>query len=67
MDAGAVGVCVQKLSEAEASGQSVTDIYIRDEVIAPHKLAHLAALAKRITLAVAVEIPRSASTASPRR
>ena len=56
MAAGAVGVCVQKLSEAEALADAgVTDIYISNEVIAPHKLARLALLAKRITLAVAVD------------
>ena len=54
--AGAVGVCVQKLGEAEAFADTgVTDIYISNEVIAPHKLARLAVLAKRITLAVAVD------------
>lgn len=54
--AGAVGVCVQKLSEAEALADAgLTDIYISNEVIAPHKLARLAQLAKRITLAVAVD------------
>ncbi|MEO8808132.1 MAG: alanine racemase, partial [Burkholderiaceae bacterium] len=54
--AGAVGVCVQKLSEAEALADAgVADIYISNEVIAPHKLARLALLAKRITLAVAVD------------
>ena len=56
MAAGAVGVCVQKLSEAEALADAgLTDIYISNEVIAPHKLARLALLAKRITLAVAVD------------
>jgi D-serine deaminase-like pyridoxal phosphate-dependent protein len=56
MAAGAVGVCVQKLSEAEAlAGAGVANIYISNEVIAPHKLARLALLAKRITLAVAVD------------
>jgi D-serine deaminase-like pyridoxal phosphate-dependent protein len=56
MAAGAVGVCVQKLSEAEALADAgVADIFISNEVIAPHKLARLALLAKRITLAVAVD------------
>ena len=54
--AGAVGVCVQKLSEAEALADAgINDIYISNEVIAPHKLARLAQLAGRITLAVAVD------------
>ena len=56
MAAGAVGVCVQKLSEAEALADAgVSDIFISNEVIAPHKLARLARLGQRITLAVAVD------------
>ena len=54
--AGAVGVCVQKLSEAEAlAAGGVTDIFITNELIAPSKLARLAVLAGRIQLAVAVD------------
>lgn len=54
--AGAVGVCVQKLSEAEALAEAgVADIYISNEVIDVRKLARLAELAKRIHLAVAVD------------
>lgn len=54
--AGAVGVCVQKLAEAEALADAgIDDIYISNEVIAPHKLARLAQLAARIRLAVAVD------------
>jgi len=54
--AGAVGVCVQKLGEAEALAEAgVTDIYISNEVIAEAKLARLAALAGRIKLAIAVD------------
>ena len=56
--AGAVGVCVQKVSEAEALADAgITDLYISNEVIAPAKLARLAALAGRVTLAVAVDSP----------
>ena len=41
--AGAVGVCVQKTSEAEAMvAGGVTDVYISNEVIAPAKLARVA-------------------------
>ena len=54
--AGAVGVCVQKLSEAEAlAAAGISDIFISNEVIATAKLARLVALARRITLAVAVD------------
>jgi D-serine deaminase-like pyridoxal phosphate-dependent protein len=57
--AGAVGVCVQKLSEAEAladaPGGGVTDIFISNEIIDPAKLARVAVLAQRVTLAIAVD------------
>jgi D-serine deaminase-like pyridoxal phosphate-dependent protein len=47
--AGAVGVCVQKTSEAEAmAAGGVTDIYISNEVIAPAKLARVASLAQKL-------------------
>lgn len=49
--AGAVGICVQKTSEAElmAAG-GVHDIYISNEVIAPNKLARVARLAQKLAL-----------------
>ena len=56
MQAGAVGVCVQKLSEAEALAEAgVADIFISNEVIDIAKLTRLATLAGRIKLAVAVD------------
>ncbi len=56
MAAGAVGVCVQKTSEAEAlAAAGVDDLYISNEVIAPAKLARVAALAQRVRLAIAVD------------
>ena len=56
MDAGAVGVCVQKVGEAEAlAEQGIADIFISNEIVAPAKLARVAALARRIRLAVAVD------------
>ena len=55
-DAGAVGVCVQKTSEAEAlAAAGVDDLYISNEVIDPAKLARVAALAARVRLAIAVD------------
>jgi D-serine deaminase-like pyridoxal phosphate-dependent protein len=49
IEAGAVGVCVQKTSEAEALAQAgVSDIYISNEVIAPHKLQRVATLARTL-------------------
>ncbi|HEY9066135.1 MAG TPA: DSD1 family PLP-dependent enzyme [Burkholderiaceae bacterium] len=56
IEAGAVGVCVQKLSEAEVLAErGVADIFISNEVIAASKLERLAQLALRIKLAVAVD------------
>ena len=56
MAAGAVGICVQKVSEAEAlAAAGVADIYISNEVIAQDKLARVTALAGRIRLAIAVD------------
>ena len=56
MRAGAVGVCAQKLGEAEAlAAAGVPDIFLTNEVVDPAKLARLAALAGRIKLAVAVD------------
>src|SRR5512133_2706550 len=47
--AGAVGVCVQKTSEAESlAAAGIVDIYISNEVVAPRKLARVAALAREL-------------------
>lgn len=49
MQAGAVGVCVQKTAEAEAlAAGGLTDIYISNQVIAPAKLARVARLAHEL-------------------
>jgi D-serine deaminase-like pyridoxal phosphate-dependent protein len=54
--AGAVGICVQKTSEAEAlAAAGIDDIYISNEVIDAAKLARVAALATRVRLAIAVD------------
>lgn len=56
IEAGAVGVCVQKVGEAEAlANAGIGDIYVSNQVIAPAKLARLAVLASRVKLAVAVD------------
>ena len=53
---GAVGVCVQKTSEAEAlAAAGVRDLFITNEVIDEAKLARVAALARHVTLAIAVD------------
>ena len=61
IQAGAVGICVQKTAEAEAmAAGGVRDIYISNEVVAPHKLARVAQLAQQLAaengrLAIAVD------------
>ena len=49
MAAGAVGVCVQKTSEAEAMvAGGVNNIFVSNEVIAPSKLARIAQLTRTV-------------------
>ena len=61
MQAGAIGVCVQKTAEAEAMvGGGVYNVYITNEVVAAWKLARVAALAHQVAaeggqLAIAVD------------
>jgi D-serine deaminase-like pyridoxal phosphate-dependent protein len=61
MQAGAVGVCVQKTAEAEAMvAGGVNNVYISNEVVAPGKLARVAELAHQVAaergqLAIAVD------------
>ncbi|MEJ6021802.1 DSD1 family PLP-dependent enzyme [Ramlibacter sp. PS4R-6] len=61
VEAGAIGCCVQKTAEAEAmAAGGVHDIYISNEVVAPHKLARVAVLAHQLAaeggrLAIAVD------------
>jgi D-serine deaminase-like pyridoxal phosphate-dependent protein len=68
IQAGAVGVCVQKTSEAEAlAAAGVHDIYISNEVIAPAKLQRVAALARALQarggrLAIAVDSQQGIDT-----
>jgi len=53
---GAVGVCCQKVSEAEAMVQGgVSDVLITNEVVGAAKLKRLAALAKRARIAVCAD------------
>ena len=61
MQAGAVGVCVQKTAEAEVMvAGGVPNVYISNEVVAPAKLARVAELAHQLAaehgqLAIAVD------------
>src|SRR3954469_8812714 len=53
---GAVGVCCQKVSEAEAMVRGgVGDVLIANEVVGSQKLARLAALARRARISVCVD------------
>ena len=53
---GAVGVCVQKVSEAQRLAElGVPDIFITNQLVAPHKLARLAELARHTRLSIAVD------------
>ena len=54
--AGAIGVCCQKVSEAEAMVEGgIEDVLVSNEVVGAPKLARLAALAKRARLGVCVD------------
>jgi D-serine deaminase-like pyridoxal phosphate-dependent protein len=58
IDAGAVGVCAQKVGEAEALADGgIGDIFISNEVVDAAKLARVAQLAGRVRLAIAVDSP----------
>lgn len=77
LQAGAAGVCVQKTAEAEAMvAGGVYNVYISNEVVAPHKLARVADLAHQVAaehgqLAIAVDsvegIERLAQAMNDRR
>lgn len=55
---GAVGVCCQKVSEAEALVRGgVNDVLIANEVVGAPKLKHLAVLAKEARVAVCADDP----------
>ena len=56
MAAGAVGVCCQKVSEAESLvARGVTDVLIANEVVGTGKLDRLAALARKAKLGICVD------------
>lgn len=55
---GAVGVCCQKVSEAQALvAAGVDDILVANQVVAPHKLERLAKLAAQARIAVCIDHP----------
>lgn len=61
MQAGAIGICVQKTSEAEIMAEGgIRDIYISNQVVGPEKLQRVARLAMQLAaergrLAIAVD------------
>ena len=62
---GAVGICCQKTDEAAAFVDAgVRDIVVTNEVVAPAKLARLAALARRATIGVLVDAPAAVAALS---
>jgi 3-hydroxy-D-aspartate aldolase len=55
---GAVGVCCQKVAEAEALVEGgINDVLVSNEVVGATKIARLAALAKRAHIGVCVDHP----------
>ena len=62
MQRGAVGVCSQKVSEAEAHVEGgVRNVLVTNEVVGAPKLARLARLAKRAEVAVLADHPDAVS------
>ncbi len=58
MQRGAIGVCCQKVAEAEALVDGgVTDVMVSNEIVGAHKLARLAALARRARISVLADHP----------
>jgi D-serine deaminase-like pyridoxal phosphate-dependent protein len=57
---GAVGVCCQKVSEAEVLVDGgISDVLVSNEVVGPKKIARLAALANRAHIGVCVDNPQN--------
>ncbi|MEO8977262.1 MAG: alanine racemase, partial [Casimicrobiaceae bacterium] len=62
---GAVGICCQKTDEAAAFVEAgITDVLVTNEVIAPSKLARLAALATRARIGVLCDDSRAIAAIS---
>lgn len=55
---GAIGICCQKVGEAEAFvAAGITDVLVTNEIVGGHKLARLAALARSASIGVLVDDP----------
>ncbi|MBI1779565.1 MAG: DSD1 family PLP-dependent enzyme [Proteobacteria bacterium] len=62
---GAIGVCTQKVSEAEAMVMGgVSDVYVSNEIVGTRKLEHLAALARQARMSLCVDHPDQIAAAS---
>jgi len=58
IELGAVGVCCQKVSEAEALVYGgVRDVLVTNQIVGPSKITHLVALAKQADVAVCADDP----------
>jgi len=58
--AGAVGICCQKVSEAEAMVEGgIGDVLVSNEVVGAQKIARLAELARRARIGVCVDNPEN--------
>ncbi len=65
IELGAVGVCCQKISEAEVMvAGGVEDILISSEIVSPPKLRRLMALARHARIMIVVDDPRGAELLS---
>ena len=55
---GAIGICCQKVGEAEAFvAAGISDVLVTNEIVGGHKLARLAALARSASIGVLVDDP----------
>jgi D-serine deaminase-like pyridoxal phosphate-dependent protein len=62
LDAGAIGVCCQKLGEAEVMGaHGIHDVLITNQIVGPTKIARLSDLARSTDVKVAVDNPANVS------
>jgi D-serine deaminase-like pyridoxal phosphate-dependent protein len=62
---GAIGVCCQKVAEAEAMvAGGINDVYVTNQVIAPPKLARLAQLARHVRVALAFDSTEGVAAAA---
>lgn len=65
IDAGAAGITVAKVAEAEVMAASgLKDIFIANEIVTPSKISRLAALARRVQISVGVDSREGAEALS---